>query len=184
MNKEIQKQLIAELVIQGKEQGYLYLNDIYEYLPANSLSIEQLDKVINIFKNMGIKVIKPVDEGKKLKDSDTEQMVDMISELAFPESENIENAVNSELRGYVEVRDNSLWIKHIYQCETLQKILLEMKQNILVELELDGVKGQWIKMSDGKDGRKTNGIKPIGNTKKFWLKMQKRRGELVSIKKI
>ena len=184
MNKELQQELITELIIRGKEQGYLYLNDIYELLPTDLVPIEQLDKVLAKFKSMGIKIIKPNENNKKLKDADTEQLVDIISELIFSEIENGENTKATILSGYVEIRDHSIWIKHIYEGEKLQKHLLDKKQNTLLELEIDGVKGHWIKMSDGKDGRKTNGIKPVGATKKYWLKMQKRRGDLVSIKKI
>ena len=184
MNKELQQELITELVIRGKEQGYLYLNDVYEFLPTDILPIEQLDKVLVKFKSLGIKIIKPNENNKKLKDADTEHMVDIISELVFSESENSENTKATILSGYVEIRDHSIWIKHIYEGEKLQKYLLGMEQNTLVELEIDGFKGHWIKMSDGKDGRKTNGIKPVGVTKKYWLKMQERRGELISIKRI
>ncbi len=83
----------------------------------------------------------------------------------------------------VEIRDYALWGKHIYGNEELKNELLEMKAGELIELEIDGFKGMWLKMSDGKDGRPTPGIKGIGEARKHWHSLQDKRGKLVSIKK-
>jgi hypothetical protein len=39
-------------------------------------------------------------------------------------------------------------------------------------------------MDDGADGRPTPGIKPFGPAKEHWHDLQKRRGQLVSIKEV
>jgi len=39
-------------------------------------------------------------------------------------------------------------------------------------------------MADGKDGRPTPGIKPIGLTKNHWHALQDQRGDIVTIQEI
>jgi hypothetical protein len=82
----------------------------------------------------------------------------------------------------VEVRDHALWIKHIHANDALQQKLLALKGGELVELEIDGFRGMWKKMDDGKDGRPTQGIKALGKGKEHWHGLQESRGEMVSIK--
>ncbi len=82
----------------------------------------------------------------------------------------------------VEIRDHALWIKHIHQNSPLIKKLADLQAGDLVELEIDGFRGMWKKMDDGKDGRPTPGIKPLGKAREFWHSLQDTRGDLVSIK--
>jgi hypothetical protein len=81
----------------------------------------------------------------------------------------------------VEIRDYALWPKHIHQNELLKEKLLTLVAGELVELEVDGFRGMWKKMEDGKDGRPTPGIKALGKAKAHWHGLQDQRGELVSI---
>jgi len=81
----------------------------------------------------------------------------------------------------VEIRDHVLWIKHIHQNSPLVKKLADLQAGDLVELEIDGFRGTWKKMDDGKDGRQTPGIKPLGKAREHWHRLQDRRGDLVSI---
>lgn len=47
---------------------------------------------------------------------------------------------------------------------------------------VDGVRGQWCKMRDGKDGRSTPGLRPVGRAQSFWQSLfESRRGDSVSI---
>jgi len=82
---------------------------------------------------------------------------------------------------HVEVRDYALWIKHIHGDNKLKAKLLSMEQGSLIELIIDGEKGTWTKMDDGKDGRSTPGIKAILSAKAHWHGLQEKRGELVTI---
>lgn len=84
--------------------------------------------------------------------------------------------------GHLEIRDHVVWIKHIHQNEGLQKALIGLAAGQLVELKVDGIRGMWKKMDDGKDGRQTPGIKPIGKARVRWHALQDRRGDLVPIK--
>ena len=83
----------------------------------------------------------------------------------------------------VEIRDYALWAKHIYGNEDLKNEILEMEAGDIIELKVDGKKGMWSKMSDGKDGRPTPGMKAIGEARAHWHSLQDKRGKLVSIKK-
>ncbi len=84
----------------------------------------------------------------------------------------------------VEIRDYALWPKHIHQNDKLKNKIIALKEGDLIELEIDGVRGMWKKMDDGKDGRPTPGIKGIGTAKTHWHGIQDRRGELVSIEEV
>jgi hypothetical protein len=46
---------------------------------------------------------------------------------------------------------------------------------------IDGFRGKWVKMADGKDGRPTPGMKPVGEAKDHWHGFQTSRGKIVSI---
>jgi hypothetical protein len=81
----------------------------------------------------------------------------------------------------VEIRDYALWPKHIHQNEELKNKIVAMTEGDLIELEVEGFRGMWKKMDDGKDGRPTPGIKGIGKAKEHWHGLQDKRGELVSI---
>jgi hypothetical protein len=84
----------------------------------------------------------------------------------------------------VEIRDYALWPKHIHQNEELKNKIVAMQEGGLIELEVEGVRGMWKKMDDGKDGRATPGIKALGIAKTHWHSIQGRRGDLVSIKEV
>ena len=83
----------------------------------------------------------------------------------------------------VEVRDDVLWAKHIHGNDPLKTEITELRAGCLIELEIDGFLGTWKKMADGKDGRPTFGIKPLGPAQTRWHELQDRRGACVTIQK-
>lgn len=83
---------------------------------------------------------------------------------------------------HVEVRDHALWAKHIYGNEPLKEKILNLSQGQLIELVVDGWRGQWVKMDDGKDGRATPGIKALGDARQHWHALNEHRGTVVQIK--
>ena len=85
---------------------------------------------------------------------------------------------------YVEIRDHALWLKHIHGNDPLKIELELLAAGELVELNVDGFRGMWKKMDDGKDGRPTQGIKALAKAKKYWHGLQEQRGELVSIHRV
>lgn len=82
----------------------------------------------------------------------------------------------------VEVRDFALWAKHIHGNEPLKEKIIDLPAGTLIDLVIDGERGVWKKMDDGRDGRTTPGLKGIGLARRSWHALQDRRGELVPIK--
>ena len=78
---------IRQLIIIGKEKGYLLYDEVNEVLPADLTSSEDLDDLFSIFGNAGIEV---VDSEQKYRE---EKLVDRRSE----DSDDSENAVASTL---------------------------------------------------------------------------------------
>jgi hypothetical protein len=85
--------------------------------------------------------------------------------------------------GYVRLNDDAIWASRIEGDEILRRQLLGLSPGESVELEVDGIIGTWVKMKDGRDGRPTPGIRPIGPMKDRWRSMQSRRGEAITIRR-
>ena len=82
-----------------------------------------------------------------------------------------------------EIRDYVIWSKHLHGDLNLPARIEALDAGETIRLEIDGVRGDWRKMDDGKDGRPTPGIRPLGATQAFWRDLYKfRRGEVVSVK--
>ena len=80
------------------------------------------------------------------------------------------------------VSDFVIWTKHIHDDPQLVARIEAMKAGETVSLVADGLVGTWRKMDDGRDGRRTSGIRPIGDAKKAWTALyQTRRGDTVAL---
>ena len=86
--------------------------------------------------------------------------------------------------GYVEITDDTIWAKQIEGAKALKDRILSLSPGDLIELEVDGVVGQWEKMRSGRDGRATKGIKPVGPMKEIWKRFQARRGQIVRVREV
>jgi hypothetical protein len=84
--------------------------------------------------------------------------------------------------GYVKISDDMLWAKQIEGDSTLQTRIIQLPAGAMIDLEIDGVVGHWEKAKTGKDGRKTDAVKPIGPMREIWKRFQARRGEIVAIR--
>ncbi|MDB5438743.1 MAG: hypothetical protein JWM33_1170 [Caulobacteraceae bacterium] len=81
----------------------------------------------------------------------------------------------------VTITDFAIWTKHVHGAK-LGSRLSALRAGETVDLRIAGETGLWIKMSDGKDGRPTPGLRPVGKAKDFWRQLyETRRGELVDI---
>ena len=86
--------------------------------------------------------------------------------------------------GLVEISDVAIWFKHVEPPE-LQLRLKSLRTDEIITLETDGVRGEWQRMSDGKDGRKSDAINPAGAIREIWFDMyHTRKGEFVKIKEV
>lgn len=80
------------------------------------------------------------------------------------------------------VSDVVIWAKHIHGDSEMLARLNALRGGETIELLIDGVPGVWRKMSDGKDGRPTSGLRPIGAAQTFWKDLYAaRRGEVVEL---
>lgn len=86
--------------------------------------------------------------------------------------------------GKVVIKDDSIWLKHIEGDLRLVTRLQRLHEHEVVELEVNGVVGRWQRMKAGKDGRPTQGIKPIDAMRKVWTQMQEERGKIVDIREV
>jgi hypothetical protein len=84
--------------------------------------------------------------------------------------------------GYVEISDDLLWTKNIQGDSDLQDRIARLPAGATIDLEIDGVVGNWEKAKIGRDGRPTAAIKPIGPMREIWKRFQQRRGEIVDIR--
>lgn len=81
-----------------------------------------------------------------------------------------------------EIRDYVIWSKHLHGDLRLPGRIEALEAGETIELEVDGVRGTWRKMDQGKDGRPTPGIRPLGSAQAFWRALYKsRRGAIVSV---
>lgn len=85
---------------------------------------------------------------------------------------------------YVEIRDDAMWAKQIEGGKALKDRISALVPGEIIELEVDGIVGRWEKMREGRDGRPTSGIKPIGPMREIWKRFQLRRGEIVEIREV
>jgi hypothetical protein len=80
------------------------------------------------------------------------------------------------------VSDYVIWTKHIHDDPVLAARLSAMRAGDTIDLDVDGVHGTWRKMDDGKDGRPTAGLRPIGSAQEAWSDLFKRcRGQVVRL---
>lgn len=78
------------------------------------------------------------------------------------------------------VSDYVIWAKHL-DGDTRARVL-SLRAGEVLTLAVDGVVGAWRKMDDGRDGRPTPGLKPVGRTADFWRDLyDRRRGEMVDV---
>jgi hypothetical protein len=78
--------------------------------------------------------------------------------------------------------DDVIWLKHVSADQNTLSLLRQLPARTKLHLEVEGVRGEWERMADGKDGRPTMGLKPVGKTQLFWKSMQHRRGDYLNFK--
>ena len=74
----------------------------------------------------------------------------------------------TETAGRGEVRDHVLWTKHIRGDDTLKVTLNALSERSQIDLEVDGYRGTWQKMDDGRNGQPTAGLKPLEPARSHW----------------
>lgn len=92
--KESQKSRLKELITRGKEQGYLTYAEVNDHLPADITDPEQIEDIISMINDMGIRVAEDAPEMEELLLAENEAAED---EVAAEEVANALAAVDGEL---------------------------------------------------------------------------------------
>src|SRR3990167_9092255 len=64
--KESQKSRLKDLITRGKEQGYLTYAEVNDHLPADITDPEQIEDIISMINDMGIRVAEEAPEAEEL----------------------------------------------------------------------------------------------------------------------
>jgi RNA polymerase primary sigma factor len=82
--KESQKTRLKELITRGKEQGYLTYAEINDHLPADITDPEQIEDIVGMINDMGIKVSEDAPEMEELllAEAENETTEDEVAEVA------------------------------------------------------------------------------------------------------
>jgi hypothetical protein len=78
--------------------------------------------------------------------------------------------------------DDAIWLKNVNADTDTVALLRQLRAGTRLKLEIEGTRGDWERMADGKDGRPTYGLKPVSHTIEFWKSMKSRRGEYLEFK--
>lgn len=85
---------------------------------------------------------------------------------------------------HVRLTDQVIWFKHI-EGETLLERLTALQAEEEIYLEIGGVVGRWQRMSNGSDGRPTNGLKPSGVMRDVWSEWySSKRGDTLTVREV
>jgi RNA polymerase primary sigma factor len=80
MDQEQQRSRLKELIARGKEQGYLTYAEVNDHLPADITDPEQIEEIISMINDMGIKVAEVAPEAEELLLADNESAADEVAE--------------------------------------------------------------------------------------------------------
>ncbi len=93
--KESQKSRLKELINRGKEQGYLTFAEVNDHLPADITDPEQVEDIIGMINDMGIRVSEDAPEMEELMLAENNEAPE--DEVAAEEVANALAAVDTEL---------------------------------------------------------------------------------------
>jgi len=82
MDQEQQRSRLKELIARGKEQGYLTYAEVNDHLPADIADPEQVEDIISMINDMGIRVAETAPDTEELLLSDNEATDDVAAEEA------------------------------------------------------------------------------------------------------
>ena len=76
---ETQQSRIKELISRGKEQGYLTYAEVNDHLPDDISDPDQIEEIIQMINDMGIKVYETAPDAEELLMTDGESSPDEIA---------------------------------------------------------------------------------------------------------
>ena len=82
----------------------------------------------------------------------------------------------------VTVCDVAIWTRHVHGDSALTDTILALEAGQTLRLKIEGVAGAWRRMADGRDGRPTLGLRPLGAARDHWQRLyRERRSDVVEI---
>jgi hypothetical protein len=80
------------------------------------------------------------------------------------------------------ISDYVIWAKHIHDDPLLSARVAAMQAGETIDLDVDGVPGAWRRMDNGKDGRPTLGLRPLGSAQDAWRELYThRKGQIARV---
>src|SRR5436190_22020358 len=79
-HKESQKSRLKDLIARGKEQGYLTYAEVNDHLPPDIADPEQIEDIISMINDMGIRVAETAPEDNELLLADNEAADEVAAE--------------------------------------------------------------------------------------------------------
>ena len=70
LDAETRRVRLKNLIVMGKERGYLIYSEINDHLPEDVLDAEQIDGIISMINDMGIQVYDQAPDNESLTDRD------------------------------------------------------------------------------------------------------------------
>ena len=100
VSKDMQKQVVQELVELGKKQGELTMNEISSKLESVEMEPEQIDRIYDFIEKQGIEIIGNFgDDIPELEESDDFEITeDELADLSVPDSVSIDDPVRMYLK--------------------------------------------------------------------------------------
>lgn len=94
-HESAQKSSLKELISKGKKQGYLTYAEVNDHLPADITDLEQIEDIIGMINDMGIRVSEEAPEMEELLSTENEMIAE--DEVAAEEVVNVLASADSEL---------------------------------------------------------------------------------------
>ena len=83
----------------------------------------------------------------------------------------------------VRLNGDAIWLRGIEGDKDLREAIRALSPGDTIDLEIAGVVGTWEKMRDGRDGRPTQAIRPVGSMRETWRSMQAKRGQILQVRR-
>ncbi|MCO8144624.1 hypothetical protein NHN26_05240 [Rhodovulum tesquicola] len=85
---------------------------------------------------------------------------------------------------HTKVEDVTMWFKHV-DSAALRARLEALDSEEEIALEVQNVVGRWRRMRTGRDGRRVNGLRPVGPMKDVWLGwFETEKGKVVTVRTV
>src|SRR3990167_4489986 len=138
--KESQKSRLKDLITRGKEQGYLTYAEVNDHLPADITDPEQIEDIISMINDMGIRVAEEPSQIEEFLLTENEAAV-ATDEVAAEEVANALAVVESEIAIAKRIEEgiNQMLTTLAYQSQMIAEVLTDFDRVEKGDLRLSDV---------------------------------------------